>query len=81
MGKVTPTQFVVDGKSGELVVTINLNLTIRLDGEGNLSLTATSADARPHVSAQPMPRKEEKVQFEMPDLEDNIGELLPDFGK
>lgn len=81
MGKIVPLQQVIEAKNGEVVVTINLNLTIKLDDEGKVSLSNASAEARPVAPFVPVSKKEEKVQFEMPDLEDNTGELLPDFGR
>jgi hypothetical protein len=71
MGKVVPTQQVIETKNGEVMVTINLNLTITLDDSGRLSV----------ISNATLPKKEEKVAFEMPVLSENTGELIPDFGK
>lgn len=80
MGKLVPVQHVVQAQNGEVVVTINLNLTIKVEDDGKVSLSTASAEARPPVPV-PQPAKEEKVQYEMPPLDDNFGELLPDFGR
>ena len=57
-------------KQGEMAVTININLTLTLDHQGGVRVTASSP-------AEPPPQ-EDRVQRVVPELE--MGELL-DFGK
>jgi len=65
----------VKPQNGEL--TINLNLTIKIEADGSLKVTPT-AEAAPQTPP-PLPKPED-VKWEMPDLE--IGEdSLINFGK
>jgi hypothetical protein len=76
MGSLVPFQTQVETKDGELLVTINLNLNIKLDSGGRLSL-----DVQPNsdTPVKENPPTTSKVKFEKPDLEDNID--IIDFGK
>lgn len=69
-----PIQTQVETKFGEVNVTINLNLNIKLDTSGNLIVEANNKD---------LPKNEifskEVVPFEKPDLEDN--QEIINFGK
>lgn len=58
-------------KQGEIEVTINLNLTITLDQQGGVKVTASAGDSK-----KP---DEEKVQKVIPDF--GISNDLLDFGK
>lgn len=74
MGYLVPIQTQVETKFGEVNVTINLNLNIKLDTSGNLIVEANNKD---------LPKNEifskEVVPFEKPDLEDN--QEIINFGK
>jgi uncharacterized protein YdhG (YjbR/CyaY superfamily) len=68
MGNLVPIATQVQTKQGELLVTINLNLNIKLDEEGKGLVT---------VEAKPEAPK--NVKYEMPDIQENT-ELI-EFGK
>jgi hypothetical protein len=65
MGNLVPLQ--VQTQQGEL--TINLNLTIKLDSDGKASLMTVEAN------------DPKNVKYEMPQMEDNTYLLLDNFGK
>lgn len=72
MGKLVPIITQVESKQGEVLVTINLNLTIKLDSDGNV----VRIDNKGESAKAP-----ENVKYEMPKMEDNTDLLLSNFGK
>ncbi len=75
MGYLVPIVAQVETSQGEVLVTINLNLNVKVDKEGSVKVEGT-AEATPLKSVLP---KTENVKFERPDLADN-SEII-DFGK
>lgn len=69
MGNVIP-KAQIETKQGEILVTINLNLNIKLDQDGKILLDNQIIPIKPI---------ENKVKFEKPKLEEN-NEII-DFGK
>lgn len=63
MGYIVPIKTQIETQNGEAKITINLNLNITLDSNGEMSI---KTDVKEDKST-----KKEKAYFEKPDLEDN----------
>lgn len=61
-------------KQGEIEVTINLNLTITLDQQGGVKVTASAGESK-----KPLSSDDEKVQKVIPDF--GASNDLLEFGK
>lgn len=79
MGNLLPAQTVIQTKDGELLVTINLNLNIKLDSSGQASVETEITPSANKLLKEKFKSQHHSVKFEKPDIEDNC-EII-DFGK
>jgi len=73
MGNISPIVTQIETKQGEILVTINLNLNLKLDHGNILSVEG-------NIQSIPKKPEFEKVKLEKPDFTDNYNEII-DFGK
>jgi len=77
MGNLVPI-IQVETQRGEILLTLNLNLNIKLDPDGNVSLVGAKAETMPQQHEEKMPDMK-NVKYEKPDMANN-SEIIS-FGK